>query len=453
VTSTRTDVLAARRGDPTAFARLVHGNTNAVCAITTAILGNARAGEEVGQEVFVCAWQGLGKLEDPDRFGAWLRGIARNRAREALRSKAQRREVVGEVLAALADPAPDPGERLDGERQEAALWAALEGLDEDHREVLVLYYREGQSVEQVARQLELPEPTVRKRLSRARERLRDDVGDRLGQRLTHSAPKVAAFAVAVTAALAPLPARAAVPALAKVAGGLLAAALVLSAGTWATLRSQLPEIPATAPADRVLGDVSPEAERPSALDERPDELPDHVVHAFLAAEDARFYEHGPVDLRAIGRAAWHNWTRDERAQGGSTLTQQLAKQMLVQQMPEPGLWRKLSEVVMAVELERRLTKDEILARYLDAVYFGASARGLEDAARVYFDKPASALTLAEGALLAGIPSHPKAHSPFEDPERAERRRSEVLQAMAAHGWASPQEVAAAEAEALPVRRP
>jgi RNA polymerase sigma factor (sigma-70 family) len=449
MTSTRTDVLAARRGDPTAFARLVHSNTSAVCAITTAILGNPSAGEEVGQEVFVCAWQGLSKLEDPDRFGSWLRGIARNRAREALRSKVSRREIAGEALTGVADPAPDPGERLDGERQEAALWAALEGLDDDHREVLVLYYREGRSVGQVARQLELPEPTVRKRLSRARERLRDDVQDRLDQRLSHSAPKVAAFVAAVCAALGPLPARAAVPALAKLGVVLLAATLVLTGGTYAELRSQLPEI--APPPSPVLGAVAPEATRPPQP--RPGPLPDHVVHAFLAAEDARFYEHGPIDLRAIGRAAFHNWTHDERAQGGSTITQQLAKQMLLQHMPEPGLRRKLSEVVLAVELERRLTKEQILESYLDVVYFGAGAQGLQEAAERYFDKPAASLTLAEAALLAGIPAHPKAYSPFEDPERAELRRTTVLEHMLANGWATPSEVAAAEAEALPVRRP
>ncbi|MEQ1506920.1 MAG: sigma-70 family RNA polymerase sigma factor, partial [Myxococcota bacterium] len=168
--STRSDVLAARAGDAAAFARLVHHTAPTVCAITTAILGNPIAGEEVGQEVFVCAWQGLGALRDPDQFEAWIRGIARNRARDALRSRLQRREVTGDALTQLADPAPDPADTLDGAEREAAVWAALDALDVEDREVLILYYREGQSVDEVARRLALTGPAVRKRMSRARAR-------------------------------------------------------------------------------------------------------------------------------------------------------------------------------------------------------------------------------------------------------------------------------------------
>jgi RNA polymerase sigma factor (sigma-70 family) len=466
--SNPTDVLAARRGDPDAFARLVQDHASAVCAVTTAILGDPRAGEEVGQEAFVCAWEGLGKLRDPERFAWWLRGIARNRAREALRSRLQRREV-GAALDRVADPAPDPGERIDGERREAALWTALDDLDEGHREVLVLFYREGRSVSQVARQLELTEPTVRKRLSRARDRLRDGVEARLEHHLAHTGPRAAAFVAAVLAAVAlvPLPAHAATgstwPTLAARIGiGAAAAVTALVIGTsatWSQLRRQLPEIaPPPVAADRVLGDVvpplAPAPPRPvddEVHDEVPEEVPDHVVHAFLAAEDARFFEHGAVDVRAIGRATLRTLSGGAR-DGGSTLTQQLAKRMLTEQMPEPTLRRKVSEVVLAVELERRLTKEEILRRYLDGVYLGAGAYGLDEAGWAYFDKPVGALTLAEGAVLAGIPAHPRGNGPFDDPAGAERRRAQVLDQMQAHGWASASEVADALATALPVRR-
>ena len=492
------DVVAARGGDVDAFARLVQGHAGAVCAITTAILGNPVAGEEVGQEVFVHAWQGLSKLRDPAQFGSWIRQIARNRSRGAVRSKARRREVEGTAITALPDPAPDAGARLDGARRESALWAALEELEEVHREVLVMFYREGQSVGQVARALELAEPTVRKRLSRARDRLRDSVEAQLGAQIARTAPRAAAVAAAVTAAIGALPAAAAhaatggapspvpdasanvvpgsVPASGSVvpfkastaALGVTAVAALLfaaAAATYAQLRSQLPEISPTDPPATVI--AASVADDPTVRDrtlheggdqhlvavrdEARGEVPDHVVHAFLAAEDVRFFEHGAVDLRAMGRAALHTATGNGR-QGGSTLTQQLAKGMLADEMPDPTLRRKASEVVLAIELERRLSKEDILQRYLDRVYFGAGAYGIAEAARAYFDKPVEALTLAEGALLAGLVAGPTAYGPFSDPDRARARRTYVLDRMQANGWATPDEVATASQRPLPTRQ-
>ncbi|HHO53969.1 MAG TPA: sigma-70 family RNA polymerase sigma factor [Deltaproteobacteria bacterium] len=480
--SIQTDVLAARRGDAEAFARLVDHHTSVVCAITTAILGSVDAGEEVGQEVFVCAWEGLPRLRSPRRFPSWLRQIARNRAHETLRRRLQRREVPGDVLTGLADPRLDTDERLDSERREAVMWEALEVLDEPYREVLILYYREGCSVRQVAEHLELTEPTVRKRLSRAREHLRDGVEERLGVQLRHSAPRKAAFVAAVSALTAALPLRPAQaarsglsswqplrPSVALRAATLAASVLVL--GGWATiavLRSQLPPIEpprahgtqlaaydVTDPAAPLPRDDASRPPRsssdaralpgtPDALPGTPDALPDHVVHAFLAAEDARFFEHGGVDVSAVARATLSNLLGGGALQGGSTLTQQLAKRMLIEQHPDPTLSRKLSELVLALELEHRLTKDEILERYLDGVYLGAGARGLEEAAERYLGKPPGALTLAEAALLATIPAHPVAHSPLLDPQGAKRRRDQVLDRMAALGWASSGAVAAAQ---------
>ena len=158
-----------------------------------------------------------------------------------------------------------------------------------------------------------------------------------------------------------------------------------------------------------------------------------------------------MDLQAIGRAVLHNLTRDGRPQGGSTLTQQLAKRLLVQRDPRPSLSRKLSEVVLAVELEHRLTKDEILQLYLDEVYLGDGVSGLAEAAQHYFGTVPGSLTLAEGALLAGIPAAPTAHGPFTDPDGAMRRRTQVLDQMQAHGWVTAAAAAAAAATPLPVR--
>ncbi|MCA9493003.1 MAG: sigma-70 family RNA polymerase sigma factor [Myxococcales bacterium] len=443
---TTADVDAARRGDREAFARLVTAHASTVCAIATGILRNERAGEEVGQEVFVCAWQDLHRLEDPERFGPWIRQIARHRARNALRSRDRRREAPTDV-ASVVDPTPDPEQRLDADRREAALWEAVKELDEDHREVLVLFYREGQRVEEVARRLELPEPTVRKRLSRARERLRGEVEERLGQRLARSAPRAAVFVAAVSAALTPRSARAG--ALTRAAGGsLVGAALLLAvgAGTWADLRADLPPIEEHVAPEVVVASLS------SVPSPASTSLPrdGRVVDAFLAAEDIRFFEHGPVDGKAMGRAALSMLTGGPR-QGGSTLTQQLAKGMLIEAQPDPSLRRKASEVVLAVELERTLDKDEILSRYLESVYLGAGATGVTEAAWTTFGVDPEDLTLAQGALLAGLAARPADH-PFNDPDAARARRDEVLRRMEVAGLASPDEVAAARAEPIPVRK-
>lgn len=455
--STRQQVLAARRGDRGAFEQLISDHMGAVCAITTAIAGDPALGEEIGQEVFVCAWQGLSTLEDPDLFGPWVRGIARNRAREVLRSAARRREVSGD-LQHLADPAPDESARIERDQQSAALWAAVEDLDEDHREVLVLYYREERSVSDVARALDLAEPTVRKRLSRARERLREGVEERLSERLVRSAPRRAAFVAVVLAAIAlPKAARAATvlaSGKAKLALAAVAAAAGLLLAATAEIHRGLPEIPTSedlrvARAEHALPTRALEA---GGAREPAQALPAHVTDAFLAAEDARFFEHGAVDLYAIGRAVVGN-LRGEPLQGGSTLTQQLAKRMLVEHMPERSLRRKLSEVLMAFELEQELTKEEILALYLDEVYLGAGAWGLEEGAQTYFGKPTSDLTLAESATLAALPACPEDCSPLRDPDRARARREHVLWRMVDEGLIGAEQAREALSEEIAARVP
>ncbi|HHO51916.1 MAG TPA: sigma-70 family RNA polymerase sigma factor, partial [Deltaproteobacteria bacterium] len=211
--STHTDDVAlARHGDPRAFARLVQQHAGTVCAITTAILGDPQQGEEVGQEVFLLAWRGLTGLSDPARFAPWLRRIARNRAHDVRRREQRRREQpAGCALDDHPAQDPGPGEHLDAKRREAILSDSLEGLQPIHREVLVLFYRQGSSVRQVAEGLGLTEPTVRKRLSRARDHLRSDVEAALAVHLQRTAPG-AGFLVAVGAALAALAPAPAAPA-------------------------------------------------------------------------------------------------------------------------------------------------------------------------------------------------------------------------------------------------
>jgi penicillin-binding protein 1A len=158
------------------------------------------------------------------------------------------------------------------------------------------------------------------------------------------------------------------------------------------------------------------------------ELPPYLPKAFIAIEDRRFYSHHGVDPLGIIRAAVANVLHRGVAQGGSTITQQLAKNLFLTQ--ERTLTRKIQEVVLAVWLERKFSKTEILELYLNRVYFGAGAYGVEAAAQRYFGKPASRITLAEAAMLAGLVKSPSRLGPIRNPDGAERRAQTVLVAMA-----------------------
>jgi penicillin-binding protein 1A len=162
-----------------------------------------------------------------------------------------------------------------------------------------------------------------------------------------------------------------------------------------------------------------------------DEIPKLVVNAFLAAEDDKFYQHGGVDFVSMLRAAWVTLTTDE-TQGASTITQQLAKNLLLSS--ERTYSRKAKEAVLARRIEQRFTKDEILWRYLNHIYFGSGAYGVAEAARTYFDKTLSDLTPSEAALIAGLPKAPGKFSPYLNPARAEERRRYVLGRMRAVGF-------------------
>lgn len=157
------------------------------------------------------------------------------------------------------------------------------------------------------------------------------------------------------------------------------------------------------------------------------DLPAFVPQAVLASEDRRFYSHFGLDFWGLGRAAWVNLNAGRVIQGGSTITQQLAKNLFLK--PERTFGRKIQEALLAVYLEMSFSKDEILAIYLNRVYFGAGAYGIDAAARRYFNKPASRLTLVEGAILAGLLKAPTRYSPVNGIELAQERASFVLQAM------------------------
>lgn len=155
------------------------------------------------------------------------------------------------------------------------------------------------------------------------------------------------------------------------------------------------------------------------------ELPPYLVKAFLATEDRRFYEHRGVDLRGTLRALMKNIASKRRVEGGSTITQQLAKNLFL--TPEQTYIRKAKEAMLAFWLEGRYTKDQILSLYLNRIYFGAGAYGVEKAAETYFDKSARDVTLSEAALLAGLPQAPSTLAPTQNPLGAQDRAFEVLE--------------------------
>jgi penicillin-binding protein 1A len=160
-------------------------------------------------------------------------------------------------------------------------------------------------------------------------------------------------------------------------------------------------------------------------------IPQTLRDAVIATEDKRFYYHWGIDPIGIARATVQNYRRGRVVEGGSTITQQLTKLLFL--TPDKSVERKLKEAVLALELERRYTKDRILEMYLNQVYFGHGAYGVEAAARTYFGKSVSELNVREAALLAGLPRAPTTYSPFEHGEAAKRRREVVLRRLVEFG--------------------
>ena len=165
-------------------------------------------------------------------------------------------------------------------------------------------------------------------------------------------------------------------------------------------------------------------------------MPKHLRRAVIAIEDERFYQHDGVDLRAILRAAVANATSGQILEGGSTITQQYVKNVIIApgETAERTIARKVQEAVLARQMESRLTKREILHHYLNTVYFGNGAYGVQAAARTYFGKSATRLKLRESALLAGLIRSPEQYDPFDERKAARARRNVVLQRMYQQGW-------------------
>ena len=156
-------------------------------------------------------------------------------------------------------------------------------------------------------------------------------------------------------------------------------------------------------------------------------IPMNLQNAFVAAEDARFYQHIGIDPRGILRAVWSNISGGSVSEGGSTITQQLAKNALLSQ--ERTLKRKIQEAMLALQIERQYTKSEILELYLNQIYFGQGAYGVQSAAMVYFGKNVEDLSLEECATLAGIPKSPNYYSPLNNLKAAMERQGTVLDQM------------------------
>ncbi len=180
-----------------------------------------------------------------------------------------------------------------------------------------------------------------------------------------------------------------------------------------------------------------------------EEVPETLIQAFIAAEDSRFYEHPGIDLKSIVRAFLKNLEAGTVVQGGSTITQQVTKSFLL--TPERHYRRKAREAILAYRIDQAFSKDRILYLYLNQIYLGHGAYGVQAAAGNYFGKSAKDLTLAESALLAGLPQAPSWYSPFRHPERARERQEYVLNRMVKEEMITPAEAKRALKEKIDIQ--
>lgn len=163
-----------------------------------------------------------------------------------------------------------------------------------------------------------------------------------------------------------------------------------------------------------------------------DKMPPRLLQAVIAVEDSRFYSHIGFDLEAILRAALVNLQQGEIEEGGSTITQQLVKNLFLS--PEQSIERKLEEIALSIDVEARYSKDEILSLYLNTIYFGSGYYGIYEASQGYFGKEPAHLSLPEAAMLAGLPNAPSLYSPYESFLLAKKRQLIVLDAMVRAGY-------------------
>lgn len=232
-----------------------------------------------------------------------------------------------------------------------------------------------------------------------------------------------------------------------------------AAGFFLSVSSGLPDISANIAPDassriydakgRLITTVHAEENRlPVSIDE----VPANLQNAFIAVEDNRFYEHHGVDPIGIIRAVFRNIiSGNATAQGGSTITQQLARNAFLSQ--EQTLKRKLLEAFLALKIERQYTKKEILKMYMNQIYFGQGCYGIQTASKVYFGKDVKDLSLAQCALIAGLPNSPNYYSPFHSVEAAKQRQSIVLDQMVKYGYITESEAAAAKEADIHLARP
>ncbi|MCW8892967.1 MAG: transglycosylase domain-containing protein, partial [Deltaproteobacteria bacterium] len=180
-----------------------------------------------------------------------------------------------------------------------------------------------------------------------------------------------------------------------------------------------------------------------------EKIPKTLVQAFVAAEDSSFFKHQGLDFQSILRAALKNVKAGGIAQGGSTITQQVAKKLLL--TSERTFTRKFKEAILAWRMEKALTKQDILYLYLNQIYLGHRAYGVEAAAQNYFDKNVEELTLAESAILAGLPQAPSRYSPYRHYQRAMDRQKYVLGRMVEEGYITPEEQLQAAEEVVIIK--
>ncbi|HZC68192.1 MAG TPA: transglycosylase domain-containing protein, partial [Nitrospirales bacterium] len=181
-----------------------------------------------------------------------------------------------------------------------------------------------------------------------------------------------------------------------------------------------------------------------------EKIPRHVVNAVVAIEDARFFEHRGLDFVGIARAAIANLVSGKIRQGASTITQQLARSLFLS--PKRDFERKAKEALLALKIEQMLGKEQILELYLNQIYFGHGAYGVQSAAHTYFGKDVGQITLAEAAYLAGLPKGPSDYSPYYHPEASRKRQATVLKRMVEERFITTAEAEGAMAEDVPFKR-
>lgn len=168
------------------------------------------------------------------------------------------------------------------------------------------------------------------------------------------------------------------------------------------------------------------------------DLPEYYKNAIIAVEDHRFYDHGAIDIIAIGRAIWTNIKNKEFQEGGSTITQQVAKNLYFIS-EEDVVSRKIAEVLVGFDLEEKYSKDDIVEFYMNTIYFGDGYYGIQEACKGYLGKDAKDMTLSEATMMAGIPNAPSVYAPTKNPDLTKKRQKKVISSMVKYNYLSQEE--------------